>query len=65
MSEFGWNLENTYTNLPSKFYRNLEKNKSVTPKIVIFNNELSNSLGLDSEKLNSDKGAEFLQGVVK
>lgn len=62
MSEFGWNLENTYTNLPSKFYRNLEKNKKVTPKIVIFNNELSNSLGLDSEKLYSDKGAEFFTG---
>lgn len=58
----GWNLENTYTQLPALFYTNMKPHPVRAPKLVIFNDALAESLGLDSEALKTQEGAELLSG---
>jgi len=51
MSNNGWNIEHTYALLPKIFYRNQNPTPAPAPKMVIFNENLAEILGLDSEKL--------------
>ena len=46
MSISGWNLTNTYTQLPQMFFREQLPTNAPNPKMVIFNYELASSLGL-------------------
>lgn len=59
---FGFNFETTYKNLSSHFYTEAEPEKSSNPEILLFNDRLSDSLGLDKSALNSDDGAGVLAG---
>lgn len=60
--ETGWNLDNSYTRLPELFYTKLSPKPVRSPKMVIFNNPLSEYLGLDSQALQSEDGADMLAG---
>lgn len=51
MRKQGWNLENTYTELPKSFFSEMELNPVKTPGLIIFNSDLADKLGLDSEEL--------------
>lgn len=51
MNKVGWNLENTYTELPKTFFTKMELNPVKEPKLVIFNSSLSEELGFNSEEL--------------
>lgn len=55
-------LENTYIELPKLFYSRQNPSKVPIPKLIIFNEELANQLGLDKEFLTSPEGIEFLIG---
>lgn len=58
----GWNLENSYADLPEFFYSKINIYKVRSPKLVILNNKLAESLGLDAEELKSDEGVSHLSG---
>ncbi len=58
----GWNLDNSYARLPSAFYTTQNLNPVRSPKIVILNDFLATSLGLNTEVLKSQDGIEVLAG---
>jgi len=51
MNYNGWNLEHTYTELPAMFYRNQNPEHAPDPKMYIFNHQLAETLGLNSNEL--------------
>lgn len=55
-------LENTYCELPNIFYSKEIPQDILNPKLVEFNKELAEDLGLDLKFLNSDEGIQFLLG---
>ncbi|WP_117168115.1 protein adenylyltransferase SelO [Paraliobacillus sediminis] len=60
--EPGWNLENTYTTLPSVFLSRITSNPVRAPKLVILNESLAESLGLNSDALKAEDGVQVLAG---
>lgn len=58
----GWNLENTYTELPKLLYTAINVNPVSNPKLVILNDAVATSLGLNSKELESTHGVEVLAG---
>ena len=55
-------LENTYCELPNIFYSKEIPQNILNPKLVEFNKELAEDLGLDLKFLNSDEGIQYLVG---
>ena len=60
--ETGWNLRNSYAELPNIFFTPLDPNPVSSPKIVKFNDSLAASLGLQKEQLQSPEGVSILAG---
>ena len=60
----GFNFDTTYTELPSQFFTMQNVDPVSSPEIVIFNNDLANSLGLDFHKLNKLQLAELFSGNI-
>jgi uncharacterized protein YdiU (UPF0061 family) len=58
----GWNLDNSYTRLPKSFYSSQNPIPVASPKLIIFNDRLAASLGLNTEKLQSEEGVAILAG---
>lgn len=58
----GWNLDNSYLNLPNKFFTKVELNPVSSPKLEIINDSLVKDLGLDIEELKSEEGIAILAG---
>lgn len=60
--ESGWNLDNSYENLPNIFFTKMNLNPVQAPKLIIFNDSLAVSLGLDAQALQSEEGIAVLAG---
>ncbi len=60
--ETGWNLENSYANLPKLFFTRQSPTPVKSPKLVILNHELTRSLGLTIQLLQSNDGIAVLAG---
>lgn len=60
--ETGWNLRNSYAELPNIFFTPLDPNPVSSPKIVKFNDSLAASLGLQKEQLQSQEEVSILAG---
>ncbi len=60
--ETGWNIENSYARLPESFFTSLSPVPVRSPKLVILNNPLAVSLGLNVQALQSKDGVEMLGG---
>jgi uncharacterized protein YdiU (UPF0061 family) len=60
--ETGWNLENSYANLPKLFFSNINPTPVSSPKLIILNYPLAKSLGLNIEELQSEEGVEVFAG---
>lgn len=58
----GWHFDNSYARLPEGFYTRLEPTPVRTPEIVILNEPLAVSLGLEPEVLGSAYGADIFAG---
>lgn len=52
MQKYGFNFDTTYTNLPNIFYSKTIPYKSPNPELVVINNKLASSLGLDLSTAN-------------
>jgi len=60
--ETGWNLENSYAQLPKSFFTSLKPTAVRSPQLIIFNDPLARSLGLNVEALQSKDGIDVLAG---
>ncbi|WP_419889142.1 protein adenylyltransferase SelO [Paenibacillus xylanexedens] len=58
----GWNLENSYAQLPQAFFTSQGAVPVESPKLIIFNRLFASSLGLNVESLHSDEGAQIFAG---
>ncbi len=62
ITKTGWNFDNSYARLPKSFFSSLDPTLVRSPKTVIFNERLSESLGLNAHALKSKAGAAMLAG---
>jgi uncharacterized protein YdiU (UPF0061 family) len=60
--DMGWNLDNSYARLPKSFFSSLSLNPVRSPKLIIFNDLLGTSLGLNIQELKSEDGVAVLAG---
>lgn len=58
----GWNFDNSYTRLPDMFFTEIEPNSVSAPKLIILNESLATSLGLNIDKLKTENGIAVLGG---
>ncbi|QFF99368.1 YdiU family protein [Psychrobacillus glaciei] len=61
-TETGWNFDNSYARLPDPFFTSLNLNPVHASKLVILNDKLASSIGLNNEALQSDDGVAVLAG---
>ncbi|KAB8129699.1 YdiU family protein [Gracilibacillus oryzae] len=62
MSEVGFNFENSYTSLPERFYSKTEPNPVSDPALRVFNEELAEQLGFNTDELIKDSNVDILSG---
>lgn len=60
--KYGWNLDHSYANLPQSFYTILDPVPVRAPELIIFNQPLAKSLGLDNQALQGAGGAAIFAG---
>lgn len=58
----GWNFDNSYARLPERLFSRQKPTPVHSPELVIFNEPLAASLGLNAEALRSEEGAEVFAG---
>ena len=58
----GWNLDNSYARLPESFFTSLNPTPVPSPKLIILNYPLAESLGLNIKALERDDGIAVLAG---
>lgn len=61
-TETGWNLDSSYGRLPKTFFTNLSPITVRSPKLIILNDPLANSLGLHVQALQSEDGVAVFAG---
>lgn len=60
--ETGWNLENSYAELPDKFFSIIDPNPVDSPKLVVLNESVASSLGLNAEFLRDKDAVNVFAG---
>lgn len=63
--ETGFKFDNSYINLPNQFYSYIDLKPVKAPKLIILNEKLTSSLGLNTNFLKSPKGVSTLSGNIK
>lgn len=58
----GWNLENSYAGLPAPFFTRTTPTPVSAPELIVLNEQLAASLGLNAEFLESETGVAMLAG---
>ncbi|HEY9059750.1 MAG TPA: YdiU family protein [Pseudobacteroides sp.] len=62
MIETGWKLDNSYAQLPKSFFTKLGPTPVPSAKMIIINEQLAESLGLNAKALQSEEGVAVLAG---
>lgn len=62
MKEPGWNFDNSYARLPKSFFSSQNPVPVSSPNLIIFNESLAASLGLNVETLQSEAAVAFFAG---
>ncbi|WP_228551035.1 protein adenylyltransferase SelO [Sporosarcina cascadiensis] len=61
----GWNMKMSFRELPEAFYSEVEPNIVNSPQIILLNDELAVTLGLDTEQLKTADAAAVFAGNEK
>lgn len=61
-TETSWNLDNSYARLPNLFFTSLNLNPVREPRLIILNDALATSLGLDAHSLQKHANIEVFAG---
>ncbi|MGW8957963.1 protein adenylyltransferase SelO [Paenibacillus sp. NPDC055715] len=62
IKDTGWNFDNSYTRLPETLYTRLKPTPVRLPKLVVLNDPLAKSLGLNGAAMRSKDSAAVLAG---
>ncbi|NIK76653.1 uncharacterized protein YdiU (UPF0061 family) [Paenibacillus castaneae] len=62
LNDKGWNFDNSYSRLPDSFFTKQGPTPVRSPKLIILNDSLAASLGLNAEALRNDDGVEVFAG---
>ncbi len=57
-----WNFDNSYSRLPEIFFSKTNPYAASSPKLVVFNDKLADSLGLNTEFFDEKMGADIFSG---
>jgi uncharacterized protein YdiU (UPF0061 family) len=60
--QVGWNLDNSYVRLPKSFFTSQSPTAVRSPKLIVLNDPLATSLGLNIQALESKEGVAMLAG---
>jgi uncharacterized protein YdiU (UPF0061 family) len=60
--EIGWSFDNSYARLPESFFTKHKPTPVRSPKLIILNDPLATSLGLNGQALHSEDGVAVLAG---
>ncbi|MEH7356436.1 YdiU family protein [Neobacillus drentensis] len=60
--EKGWNFDNSYERLPKSFFTSHNPTSVLAPKLIILNEPLAESLGLNVEEMQSEDGVAVFAG---
>jgi uncharacterized protein YdiU (UPF0061 family) len=60
--KIGWNLDNSYSDLPGSLYSRISPEPVKSPKLVVINPLLATMLGLSTDYLRSEEGVSVLAG---
>ncbi|GAA0178379.1 YdiU family protein [Clostridium sediminicola] len=60
--ELGWNFDNSYARLPKPLFSTINLNPVSSPKLIILNDPLASSLGLNVQALKSNDGVAVFSG---
>ena len=60
--EIGWNLDNSYADLPKTFFSTIKPTPVHSPNLIILNEPLATSLKLNVQALQSEDGVAVLAG---
>ncbi|MBB6633029.1 protein adenylyltransferase SelO [Cohnella thailandensis] len=58
----GWNFDNSYSRLPESFFTRIEPMPVSSPRLIVLNEPLAASLGLNAEALSSEDQVAVLAG---
>jgi len=58
----GWNLDNSYSQLPKIFFTSINPRPVSSPKLVVLNNKLAELLGLNIEYLKGEQARDIFAG---
>ncbi|WNF08235.1 YdiU family protein [Brevibacillus borstelensis] len=61
-TEAGWNFDNSYARLPELFFSSQGPTPVRAPKLIILNESLASSLGLNTQALRSEDGVSAFAG---
>ena len=61
-NEAGWNLDNSYAQLPEMFFTRTMPTTAAAPKVILFNEGLAADLGLNAQALQEQGSAEVFAG---
>ncbi|MGM0852897.1 MAG: protein adenylyltransferase SelO [Bacillota bacterium] len=61
-NETGWNIENSYARLPDSFFTKQDPTPVNKPALIILNDSVAESLGLNRKELHSEEGTEVFAG---
>ncbi len=64
INETGWNFDNSYARLSKSFFTSTNPTPVSSPKLIIFNESLAKSLGLNVKKLQGKDGVDVFAGNV-
>ncbi|MDF2649457.1 MAG: hypothetical protein K0Q73_5262 [Paenibacillus sp.] len=62
INETGWNFDNSYASLPKSLFTRLNPTPVRSPKLIILNDVLATSLGLNIQALQSNEGLAVFAG---
>ena len=57
-----WNFDNSYSRLPEIFFSKIIPSAASSPKLVVFNDKLADSLGLNTKFYDEKRGADIFSG---
>ncbi|MGG1631745.1 protein adenylyltransferase SelO [Rossellomorea sp. NRS-1567] len=61
-NETGWNIENSYARLPDSFFTKQDPTPVSKPVLIVLNDSVAQSLGLNLEELHREEGTEVFAG---
>ncbi|VTR50501.1 Uncharacterized conserved protein [Actinobacillus pleuropneumoniae] len=62
LNDIGWSFDNSYAKLPESFFTKQDPTPVRSPELIVLNEPLAASLGLDADALKSAEGAALLAG---